>query len=507
MRKGLCFMACMSAILGVLTACSGSTVSPAEFVPEEVMEPVVETTELDDGSIKFYYDDRILLSELGASDDSVITVKSQNVESKIVGSTELDNDVLYFHEEQKVYIAVGVGTALLDVDGVEVLVRVRPAPISLFMITGHSGGAGQCGNGAQSVEIEAGQAYSCHKTATFQSATSDMGIGFAAPSKPAGIDAFAPGGGGTIGEGSALAWKWNQLTGEKVWVLNAAVGGSVISEWHQGQVYYEPAVAMYLAAAQVLSNEIQAGHFVLKNTCVIYHSGSNFSYKNVEFTDEIMEYWYDSMINGFNAQLSVDYDGDGVVEQLDAIGIIPSTARNFNNDKPINYYLAANEQYSNVYIASLGVYYWRTDELLVQNYPAIEYETQSEEVLPPANREELYAEDGVHVTQSGYNGLGLILGEHLYEYFRSAPVLSSIQLLDDKGSEVGESIKLKRKGSSEKFVLLTEPCYISNLTITLSDNLKMESPFNVVATGSGDGYITITYKGEVLRHITVTVGE
>ena len=58
-----------------------------------------------------------------------------------------------------------------------------------------------------------------------------MGIGFAAPAKPAGIDAFAPGGGGTIGEGSALAWKWNQLTGEKVWVLNTAKGGSTIIDW------------------------------------------------------------------------------------------------------------------------------------------------------------------------------------------------------------------------------------------------------------------------------------
>ena len=510
LRKGIVLMLTVS-LLASMAGCAtpsdslDTTANSSAF--ETTALPTTEATEPDDGSIKFYYDDRISLEELGADDASAITVKEQTVTSTIVGSSETDADVLYFHEEQNVYIAVGVGTALLDVNGTEVLVRVRPAPISLFMITGHSAGAGQMGNGAQSVAIEAGQAYSCHKTATFQEATDNMGIGFAAPTKPQGIDAFAPGGGGTQGEASAFAWKWNQLTGEKVWVLNAAVGGSVIPEWHQGQVYFEPAVKMYQAAAKVLSNEIKAGHYVLKNTMVIYHSGSNFEYKSVEFTDEVMEYWYDSMIEGFNSRLSMDYDGDGEVEQLNAIGIIPSTARSMKNDKPINYYLAATDQYPNVYIASLGVYYWRTNELLAENFPPIDYETQSEPAVAPANRDEMYSSDGVHVTQSSYNGLGIIMGELFYEYFHTEPVLKSIELLDENGNEVKDAIKLKRKGSSKKFVLITEPCYISNFTITLSDNLKMESPFNVVATETGEGFITISYRGEVLRHITVTVGD
>ena len=510
LKRGIVLMIC-AALLASMVGC-GAPAGAGEpavttLTPETTAEPTTEPTEPDDGSIKFYYDDRIALSELGANEASVITVKEENVISTVVGSSEADASVLYYHEEQKQYIATGVGTALLDVDGTEVLVRVRPAPISLFLITGHSLGAGQCGNGAQSVKIEAGQAYSCHKTATFQQAASDMGLGFSAPTKPTGIDAFAPDGGGTIGEGSALAWKWNQLTGEKVWVLNSAVGGSVIPEWHKGQVFYEPAVAMYRAAAQVLSNEVKAGHYVLKNTCVIYHSGANFGYKNVEYTDEIMEYWYDSMINGFREDLAMDITGDGTPETVDAIGFVPSGAGSLKEDKPINYYLAATDKYPNVYILSKTVYNWRSDDLLLKNFPAIEYETQSEPVVMPKTTAETKAEDGVHLTQCGYNAAGLLLGEALYNYFRTEHKLDSYQLLDENGNDVKDSIKLKRRGSSEKFTLLTEPCYVSDFTIELSENLEMISPFTVKAKAAGEGFMRISYKGQVIREIAITVGE
>jgi len=511
LKRGFVLMIC-AGLLASLCAC-GNTAAPDASAPqttgvvETTVAPTTEPTEPDDGSIKFYYDDRIAPAEFGGTDDSAISVKSQEITSTVVGSSDLDTDILYYDKEQKQYIATGVGTATLDVDGKEVLIRVRPAPISLFMITGHSLGAGQCGKGAQSVKIEAGQAYSCHKTATFKEASADMGIGFAAPTKPAGIDAFSPNGGGTIGEGSALAWKWNQLTGEKVWVLNAAVGGSVIPEWHKGQVFYEPAVAMYRAAAQVLSNEVKAGHYVLKNTCLIYHSGANFGYKEVEYTDEIMEYWYDSMINGFREDLAMDITGDGNPETIQSIGFVPSGAASMKDDKPINYYLAATDKYPNVYILNKTVYYWRDDALLRENFPEITYETQSEPVEMPTVRSQIIAEDGVHLTQCGYNASGLLLGEALYNYYRTEHKLESYELLDENGKAVGDSINLKRRGSTEKFTLFTEPCYVSDFTIELSENLEMISPFTVKAKPAGEGFIKISYGNEVIREIAVTVGE
>ena len=260
MKKGVALMLLLS-MLGLAacdaapaaTTASSATIQAATVAATEAVEPT-EPAEPDDGSLKFYYDDRISFADLGGTETSSVTILEQTVESSKVGSDQPDDAVLFYDEDGHQLIAVGVGTATVEVDGTQALVRVRPAPISLFMITGSSSGTGQCGNGAQSVLCEAGQAYSCYKTASFLGATDDMGIGYGSAVRPQGIDAFTPGGGGTLGEGGALAWKWNQLTGEKVWILNAAVGGSCIPEGHKGQIYYEPAVDMYRAAAHVLKN-------------------------------------------------------------------------------------------------------------------------------------------------------------------------------------------------------------------------------------------------------------
>ncbi len=508
----------LTIILGGLSGCgegaapvtdgtSSSSILETTAEPTESSEP----TEPDDGSLKFYYDDRICYAELGGSDNSTVQIIDQQVQSNKVGSSDPDDAVLHFDEENHQLIAVGVGTATVDVDGVQVLVRVRPAPISLFMITGHSLGAGQCGVMEQSVACEPGTAYSSHNPSTFQTAATDMGIGYATPSRPTGIDAFAPGGGGTIGEGSALAWKWNQLTGEKVWVLNAGKGGSVISEWHKGQPNYQAAVSMYRAAAWVLKNEVAAGHYVLKNTAIIYHSNANFAYKKVSFTDEVMEYWYDSMIEGFRKNLAMDITGDGNYETVQAIGFLPlwtnNTPGKYPNDTPINFYLALSEAFPGCFIAAETMRNWCDTDLMNKNFPAIEYTTQSVPVEMPSDKGDLFAPDGVHYTQVGYNAAGLEIAENLYSYFRTKPQLEEMIIYTSAGTKVNDTLKFNRVGASHTLIVETKPCYVADFTIELSDNLKLISPFTVKATAAGEGYITISKDGEVIQKIIVTVND
>ena len=517
LRKGLVIMLSVAMLVGCMGACSEKNnteenvsigLSGTETIAIDT-EPV-ETTEPDDGSIKFYYDDRIAPEELGCKQGSSVQIIEQHVESTKIASNDPDDNVLIYDEDSGVYIAVGVGTAQLDVDGTQVLIRVKPAPISLFMITGHSLGAGQCGVAEQSVASEAGQVYSSHKTSTFQEASEIMGIGYTASVKPAGIDAFSCGGGGTIGEGSGIAWKWNQLTGEKVWVLNAAVGGSVIPEWQKGGKYYTPAVAMYRAAAQVLKNEVSAGHYFLKNTAIIYHSAANFGYKNVEFDDAVMEFWYDSMYNGFLNDLAMDINGDGEVETVQALGFLPSWKGSqkgkYPYDKPINYYMSLSDAYPGCFMVGETMRNWYDDGLLAKNFPAIAYETQSEPVNVPATPAEMFAEDEVHFAQVVYNAAGLEIGENLYRYFRTSPEAETFYVYTSNGMLVEDSLRFKKVGSSHALIVEVYPITVSDFTIEISDNLQLSSPFNLKATAEGEGYIRLIRDGEVIWEVSVTVG-
>lgn len=176
-RKGSLIMLSIAMLGSMLYGCGGNSIPKDTDPVDETTLPAetAEPTEPDDGSIKFYYDDRISFEELGGTKESAVEIKAQEVTSFVVDSDTPDTAVLYHDEENAQLIAVGTGTATVSVDGADVLVRVRPAPISLFMITGHSLGAGQCGNGAQSVVCEAGQAYSCHKAATFTQAAPGYG--------------------------------------------------------------------------------------------------------------------------------------------------------------------------------------------------------------------------------------------------------------------------------------------------------------------------------------------
>lgn len=506
LRKGFIAMMCLTMALSCLPGCAGDP-SQETSAPTET---VLETTEPDDGSLRMYYDDRLAITELGGTEASTIEIKDQQVTSTKVGTDNPDMAVLYHDTENATLIAVGTGTATVVVDGKEQPIRVSPAPISLFLITGHSIGAGQCGTPAQSVVSQPGQAYSTHGTSTLRSASADMGIGFASSTKPQGIDAFAPGGGGTKGEGSALAYKWNQLTGEKVWVLNAAVGGSCIHEWVPGGEYYEAAIVMYKAAEQVLMNEIRAGHYKLKNNIVLYHSAANFGYKNVVYNDLILENWYDSMCNGFRKEFAMDFNGDGTAETIDGIGFVPSWSlkggSKYATDKPTTYYLSASDAYPDLFTAGENRRNWCSLDLLKENFPPVDYPTQSEPVTMPNIPMDLMASDGTHMTQVGYNAAGLTLGEHLYAYLRTQVTVTSVKLENADGMEIREEINLRKAGATMPLVLRGDPIYGNNFTITVSDNLEIAFPFVLTAKAEGTGTLTISKDGKVLKTVTVNIG-
>ncbi len=507
--KGLLIMLCLSVVLGTLVGCTGVPKTPATDGSTLEGAEAAEATEPDDGSRKLFYDDRLSVTEFGGTEASAVEIQDQQITSTKVGTGNPDMAVLYHDTATNTLVAVGTGTATLVIDGQAQKIRVVPAPISMLLITGHSLGAGQCGVPAQSVVCQAGQAYSTHGASTLTRATEGMGLGFASSTKPDGLNAFAPNGGGVKGEGSGLAYRWNQLTGEKVWVLNAAVGGSCINEWVPGGVCYEPAITMFKAAMQIMENEMKAGHYQLKDTVVVYHSGANFSYKNVTFTNEILENWYKTMCDGFRKELAIDKNGDGEKEPLDGIGFVPSWSTSSGNsyatDKPTTYFLSASDAYSDLFTAGEAMRNWLTFDAILKNFPPQDYTTQSQPVSMPMSNADLLAEDGTHYSQAAYNAAGLRLAEGIYGRVRVPQPVSTVTLETVDGVPVRDTFELRSKGASQALVLRTDPIYES-CTITVSENLEIAFPFVLTAKAEGTGTLTIEKDGTVLKTVTVNVG-
>ena len=323
--------------------------------------PAIETTApLKGEAMDILYDDRIALSDITSEKSPEVIISDQQVTSKAVGTENADEAVLTYDKKGKCIVATGTGTATLQVGDKVYNVTVSAAPISLFMITGHSIGAGQCGDPQLSVVCPDGMAYSSHGTDALNTVSTQSGIGFGSKNTVAAIDAFHSGGEGSIGEASGLAWQWIEATGEKVWVLNAAVPGACLPEWIPGEEYYENAVRMFKAAEDVLTNEAAAGHYVLKDMAVLYHGGTNFVNavinNNYTYTQDDLKNWYDAMWNGFKTEFSRDINGTGTAQTVTAIGFVPIFTRSYTGgyfcDIPANFYMSASADYSEYFIAS-----------------------------------------------------------------------------------------------------------------------------------------------------------
>lgn len=494
-----------------------------------------------DDSITLKYDDRKDLSELLGVTAETVEISDEVVDSNAVGSENKDAHVLVY--ENGTLYAVGTGTATLTVDGTAYLVTVDPAPISLFMITGHSVGAGQYGTASQSVAVEAGQAYSSYYYQSLDTTKVDgYGLGYGSANRAGNadsnqydstgiLDAFAPGNGGTTSTGSALAYQWNKLTGEKIWLLNAAVPGSCINEWQEGHSghhssgayaynYYDKAVEMYQCAQAILKNEIAAGHYTLSHMGIIYFNGANFSNADYEnWTLDSLKEDYEGMWNGFKTAFATDMDGDGNTETVEALGIVPFwslSSLNYSVDKATTYYMAASQEWPDVFTLSDIYHDWMTLDGINNSFPAIDYVTNSgEAVQVPASVKNsaqggtsawsvFCANDNTHLSQVAYNAVGFDMGNNLYQYF-CKDVTATSGHFEDVSRNALESV-IMTAGEQKSIVPVVEPLYGKKVTLAATGAVSMNGNC-VVANEVGSGTVTMSIGGTVVDTITVTVAE
>ena len=490
--------------------------------------------------IKLLYDDRKELSALVDAQGEV-TISDERVTSYKVGTTTADDHVLLYQDG--VLYAVGTGTATLTVGEKSYNVTVAPAPISLFMITGHSGGAGQEGNGSQSVVVEAGQAYSSyHQNSLDVTEVDGYGLGWGSEKRVGGeeglvrkgwdsyghIDAFAPGMGGCTGCTSGLAYRWNQLTGEKIWLINIAIGGSCINEWLPGtqghntaydRDYYNQTISKFTYAQTILKNEAAAGHYTLSKQGIINYGGSNFSWYN-NWSMESIQQDYETLWNAYQQELfNIDIDGDGKPDGLDMLAFVASfSSRNHGGDRPALWYMNTSGAFSqNVGLSEL-IFYCNTVENIQKYFPEIDYTTQSIPVKMPDSVQHINfggtsedsifcATDGVHLSQVANNAQGLEIGENLYKWFfvdNQNTVAESIRFEDRSYNIVPDTVNIS-VGQSYVMTPRPTPITVNDLTYEVTGAAELTYPLSVKGTSVGTATLTVKQGDRVLKTMTFNV--
>ena len=462
----------------------------------DMLSELAEELPTEKEQLTLRYDDRY-----NVSGKSVNILNAGTPTSYKVGTTEKDAAVITLDGDN--LVATGIGTAQVKIDDTVYNITVEAAPISLVMITGHSIGAGQNGDPNNSVVGPAGQVYSSHGTTNLGATTDGVGIGYGAAVKAANINAFTEAGTGTKGEGSGLAWQWNNLTGEKIWVLNTAVGGSCLPEWIPGETYYKNAVTQFQRAQAILANEITAGHYTLSQMGIFYHNGANFSYKGVVATQSDYETWYAAMWSGFKSETSRDMDGDGKSEAVSFLGLVPiwtmSGGISYGSDEPAGLYMAASEDYPEIFTASLIGQNWLTDANVAGKFPAINYTMQAGATYPrPTLTTDIFVSDNVHYQQVAYNALGIDIANNLYAWLKgenNSPefTLYKTSLLLDLTDTIELTV-------GEAWVL-SPVTNLNDLTFTVSGCIDLKYPLQVVATKEGTGTLTIS-NGSFTQEVT-----
>ena len=518
MKKALSILFVMSLCLGCFAACG--TPPTDDSTATTAGEPTSSTTatpttppEPEDTSIKVYYDDITTISDIIGKEVTTYEIKDVVINSKVVGTENPDTKLFTVNEADNTVTATATGSAIIVADGEEYEVKVLPAPITIALIIGHSLGEGSQGNAAQSVKCELGQVYSSYlPDALYKNADETTGLGTTAEKRPKGVDALANGE-GRPGAAGGIGYEWTKLTGEKIWVLNAAVGGSCVNEWVEGTAYHINATRMLIGASKVLKNEVAAGHYEYKGTTLLSFSSGNFYYKGVlnstksELTNEEIKTWHDSVWNGFQTGMTIDIDGDGKADTPTSLGFVPlweatGHMNKFNYDKHAIYYMALSDEYPHVYIASHASRSWQTWDGIKSTFPEIDYETQSQPVKAPEKFEDVSA-DKVHLTQLGYNAQGQEIAQNMYNYLRTENEPKTVLLYNVSGQSIS-SINVN-VGSEYRFALVVNPVSASDITVTCSDNIEIVAPGVVKGKTAGTGKITLSYGEEVIKTITVKV--
>ena len=441
--------------------------SEAQHNAEEQVGQQWNFTDID---LTLQYDDRYSFADIREGWKIVSIETKEVVSSQVSGGKNTampDTDIVLTDQESDTdIIAVGVGQAEIllvsdeqvdqarsllsedvaghvgdeTIEAIRVNVTVEPAKLTLMYVAGQSNAEGWCSANtgyrqSESVACQSGTVYSTYVPSNDIS-KSIIGISFSnyctadnASDFVAGalrgsesisgrkleyeLDTLTEAGRGKTGPDSGLAYEWNQLTGDKVWVINTAWGGSAISSWIPGEKNYERSKAVYMSVQKTYEAEIAAGHYLPGDTLLFWLQGESNKNTTADSYGESLETVYNAMRQDFSL------DGFGMI-------MVRSDAGNRTNAEDISmsgpriaqYVMGNRREFSKAYVVSNVNEQWISDagveEYFQTAYPEgyLTYPMHGAFVKLPVTVSAIHSD--IHYSQIAHNENGLTAADGMY---------------------------------------------------------------------------------------------
>lgn len=441
-----------------VTAAPGETQQPSETLePGETQSP--ENTELPElvsyaktkKKIALKYDDRYIFSK------DIRRIATESVTSTNVKTGKKDAKVISVAKgnKKKIFV-VGCGKAVVELaDGSTYGINVKAAKISLLLLIGQSNMEGIHSTDKTNAEYtgnmilsEAGKVYNTYgpssrghfaNVANWSTSSAALSTKNASKFVPKTLTdntsqnqwcrtnnlTAAAAATGKSGIDSALADQWVKKLKEKVWVVNAAHGGSSITTWlpKKGKDNnFWQAVALYKACERTLNNEIKAGHYKLSHKGYFWLQGEqDYNMTAGEYLINFMK-----MHRAFKTQLKGSNAANykHVRKNLEFAGILmvrshknPTSLADVELTGPrkAQYYMcnSSKNAYKDVFLASQLSEVWTTNNS-VKTYFKNKYatdekyssqnNTRKKTLKLPTSLKQIHST--IHYTQLAYNELG-----------------------------------------------------------------------------------------------------
>lgn len=444
------------------TAVPEETTQPEETAqPSETPEPTKspEATELPPlvnyaktkKKVALKYDDRYTFAK------DIRRVVTESVTSTNIATGKKDTKVVSVAKSNKKKVfAVGCGKAVVElVDGTTYGIKVEAAKISLLLLAGQSNMEGSHSGDKTNAEYtsniilsEAGKVYntygpSCRghfaNVGNWSATSSPLSVKNASKFVPDSLTdnssqnqwcrtnnlTSAGEATGKSGIDSALADQWTKKLKEKVWIVNAAHGGSSITTWlpKKGKDNnFWQAVALYKECEKTLNKEIKAGHYKLSHKGYFWLQGEQ------DFKMAAGDYlnYYMKMHRAFKTQLkgSTASDYKYVNKSVEFAGILmvrshrnPTSLADLELTGPrkAQYYMcnSSKDAYKDIFLASQLSEVWTTNSSVTTYFKnkygtdekySSQNKTRKKTLKLPTSLKQIHST--IHYTQLAYNELG-----------------------------------------------------------------------------------------------------